>query len=164
MKEVYNNYEKFYNKIYSDFDLNYINDYYNKFYNDFIQCIIPDKINYLCSLGPQSGANAFITQQKLRMCAFPFDNIFSSPKMITHCMNNNFKDFLNKNLYVKHPNKSIKITGHTLYNSRNYNASNLFLFIMIYLMMIYIIVLLEELKDLKIYLNLKIKNYLFRHI
>tara|TARA_B100002051_G_scaffold104070_1_gene99395 strand:+ start:71 stop:337 length:267 start_codon:yes stop_codon:yes gene_type:complete len=46
VKEVYNNYETFYNRIYSDFDLSYINDYYNKFYSDFIRCMISDKINY----------------------------------------------------------------------------------------------------------------------
>jgi hypothetical protein len=53
------------------------------------------------SIGPYCGSAELLNKHNLRIKAYPFDYIFSSLEMITHCINDNFNIFLDKKYYRK---------------------------------------------------------------
>ena len=82
------------------------------------------EINYVCSLGSFCHTVCYLKDNKLRHCAYPFDNIVSSPDMITDCLGDDFKLFLDR---TRH--EEVKITdtvttsNHKLYGKFCHSAS-----------------------------------------
>jgi len=57
------------------------------------------EINYVCSIGSFCHTASYLKDNKLRYCAYPFDNITSAPEMVTDCLRDDFKLFLDKTRY-----------------------------------------------------------------
>ena len=57
-------------------------------------------IRYAASLGPRCHTASFLKRNKLKKESYPFDWIFSNTGMITHCLEDNFKTFLDKSYYT----------------------------------------------------------------
>ena len=57
-------------------------------------------INYVIPLGSQCFSSFFLKKNDLKKTSYPFDWIFSSPKVIMDILDDKFKNFLNKNYYV----------------------------------------------------------------
>jgi len=79
------------------------------------------EIKHACSLGSLCHASQFLKDTNLKRASYPFDWIFSSFDNITHCLEDNFKTFLDKDYYV-----SISRTqcGHKLYHDCMFNHYN----------------------------------------
>ena len=79
------------------------------------------EINYTCSLGPLCHSSQILKQNNLKLCSYPFDWIFSNCDNIIHCIEDEFKIFLDKSYYIKiSPSKC----GHSKYNDRMFNHHN----------------------------------------
>ena len=72
-------------------------------------------IKHVCSLGLFCHTSFIRKRNNLKQESYPFDWIFSDLSNVIHCIENNFKIFLDKSYYV-----SIRETacGHTFYNNR----------------------------------------------
>lgn len=57
------------------------------------------EINYVCSLGGMCHSSQILKRNKLKLCSYPFDWIFSNCNNIIHCIEDDFKIFLDKNYY-----------------------------------------------------------------
>jgi len=66
------------------------------------------------SIGPVCDSADILKIVNLRKNAYPFDYIFSSLEMITHCINDKFITFLDKSYYEYGLDKTS--TKHTIYN------------------------------------------------
>jgi hypothetical protein len=73
------------------------------------------EINYVCSLGPLCHSSGILKQNKLKTCSYPFDWIFSNCDNIIHCINDDFKIFLNKSYYTNITNNKC---GHSYYSKK----------------------------------------------
>jgi hypothetical protein len=73
------------------------------------------KINYTCSLGSLCHSSQILKQNKLKLCSYPFDWIFSNCDTIIHCIEDDFKTFLDKSYYI---NISKSQCGHSKYNDK----------------------------------------------
>ena len=75
-------------------------------------------INYVCPIGTLCRGDTMIKSRDLKKCSYPFDSIFSSEGMVSHCMFDDFKIFLDKSYHytVKNGHES----GHTLYDNLHY--------------------------------------------
>lgn len=78
-------------------------------------------INYVCSLGILCHTASLIKQNNLKKCSYPFDWIFSNPKMIIDCINDNFVTFLDRSLHTKHKDNTENKSGHKLYGEHIFN-------------------------------------------
>jgi hypothetical protein len=58
------------------------------------------KIKYACSLGFNCHAAQFLKDNKLKMASYPFDWIMSDLSGVKHSIEDNFSDYLNKELYI----------------------------------------------------------------
>ena len=82
-------------------------------------------INYIIPLGSQCFSSFFLKKHNLKKTSYPFDWIFSSPKVITDILNDKFKKFLNKDYYVIKDINSDKnqhqiyLPELTMFNHRN---------------------------------------------
>jgi hypothetical protein len=56
-------------------------------------------INHVIPLGSQCFSAFFLKKNNLKKVSYPFDWIFSSPKVITDILDNKFQKFLNKDYY-----------------------------------------------------------------
>jgi len=56
-------------------------------------------IKYVCSLGPRCHTAGFFKRNNMKKVSYPFDWIFSNPKMILHCLEDNFNIFLDKRYF-----------------------------------------------------------------
>jgi hypothetical protein len=65
------------------------------------------------SIGPYCESSIILKQHNLRLNSYPFDYIFSSLAMITHCINDKFDIFLDKQYYTT--GSDDKSTRHTYY-------------------------------------------------
>jgi len=84
-----------------------------------------DTIRHVCSLGQLCQASNMIKNNKLKLESYPFDWIFTSPDIIIHCLNDNFKTFLNRSLYVPHSNEpNMRKCGHSAYRNEMFNHHN----------------------------------------
>ena len=72
------------------------------------------QINYVCSFGSIYHTSQIIKKNKLKLCSYPFDWIFIDYNNIIHCIENNFKIFLDKKYYTS---ISKSRCGHTYYNN-----------------------------------------------
>lgn len=72
------------------------------------------EINEIISLGPNCQSSGVIQYLNYKKRSYPFDWILSNIKIVLDCLNDNFKNFLDKSLYFKN-NKNI---GHSFYLDR----------------------------------------------
>jgi hypothetical protein len=79
------------------------------------------EIKYTCSLGTLCQSSQILKNNNLKKCSYPFDWIFSNPTNILHCIEDDFKIFLNKSYY-----KSISktICGHKYYHPNMWRHHN----------------------------------------
>jgi hypothetical protein len=71
-------------------------------------------INYVIPLGSQCFSSFFLKKYGLKKTSYPFDWIFSSPEVIVNILNDNFKNFLNKDYYAIKDENSKK-NKHLIY-------------------------------------------------
>ena len=76
-------------------------------------------IHHVCSLGTLCLSAQLCKDMKLKLESYPFDWIYSSFKTIMHCINDDFKIFLDKLYYTDVKDKLVghRQCGHTLYHS-----------------------------------------------
>ena len=79
------------------------------------------EIKYTCSLGNLCHASQILKNNNLKKSSYPFDWIFSNNNNIIHCIEDDFKKFLDKSYYVNISNKKC---GHSYYNERMFNHHN----------------------------------------
>lgn len=79
------------------------------------------EINYTCSLGTLCHSSQILKRNKLKLCSYPFDWIFSNCDNIIDCIEDNFNIFLDKSYYIDINNKKC---GHSKYNSNMFNHHN----------------------------------------
>jgi hypothetical protein len=71
------------------------------------------EIKYVCSLGPFCHSSQILKQNKLKKCSYPFDWIFSHYNNIIHCIEDDFKIFLDKSYYISVSDTNC---GHSYYD------------------------------------------------
>ena len=71
--------------------------------------------NYACSLGNLCHSANILKRNKLKLCSYPFDWIFTNSKNVIHCIEDNFKIFLNKSYYIDIHKKNK--CGHKFYHN-----------------------------------------------
>jgi len=72
------------------------------------------EINHVCSLGGLCHSSQILKRNKLKVCSYPFDWIFSNTSMIIDCIEDGFAKFLDKSYYT---NVSPLKCGHSYYNT-----------------------------------------------
>jgi len=84
------------------------------------------EINYTCSLGESCHSSAILKRNNLKLCSYPFDWIFSNSHNIIHCIEDEFKIFLDKSYYntiddnkCEHTYYYKKGCGLNMFNHRN---------------------------------------------
>ena len=74
------------------------------------------EINYVCSLGSFCHTACYLKDNKLLLCSYPFDYIVSAPEMVTDCLRDDFKLFLDKTRYEIYTNWDGSLSSnHKLY-------------------------------------------------
>ena len=63
-----------------------------------------NNINHVCSIGSLCHSSQFIKKNNLKLESYPFDWIFSNLNMIEHCIEDNFKIFLDRQYYTRNTN------------------------------------------------------------
>ena len=82
-------------------------------------------IKYICSLGTSCHTSAFKIRNRLKFESYPFDWIISNPKMILHCLENDFKLFLDKSQYINiFENRSSHLIYGDIFHHHNLLDSN----------------------------------------
>lgn len=71
------------------------------------------EIKYVCSLGSLCHTASLLQRNNIKLVSYPFDWIFSNYKNIMHCIDDDFKIFLDKS-YYKHISESE--CGHEYYD------------------------------------------------
>jgi hypothetical protein len=71
-------------------------------------------INYVCSFGVCCHTAKILQKNNLKLCSYPFDWIFSNYENIIHCIQDEFKTFLDKSFYIHIDTKKC---GHSFYNN-----------------------------------------------
>jgi hypothetical protein len=80
------------------------------------------EINYICSLGTLCHPAVVMKNKKLKLASYPFDWVFSSPKIIIDCLEDDFKKFLDKTNYVNIKNKwNNNQCGHKIFHENFFN-------------------------------------------
>ena len=79
------------------------------------------EINFTCSLGSMCHSSAILKRNNLKLCSYPFDWIYSNCDNIIHCIEDDFKIFLDKSYYI---NISKSQCGHSKYNNLMFNHNN----------------------------------------
>ena len=79
------------------------------------------EINHVCSLGPFCHSSQILKQNGLKKCSYPFDWIFSSCDNIIHCLEDDFKIFLDQSFY--NPISKTQC-GHSYYHPQMFNHHN----------------------------------------
>jgi hypothetical protein len=83
------------------------------------------KIDHVCSLGRMCFSSNLIKRNKLKRESYPFDWIFSTPKMIMNCIEDDFNRFLDKKSYTVHEYEPLeRKCGHAEYNLAMFNHHN----------------------------------------
>ena len=80
---------------------------------DEIKYVCLADIKYVCSFGTLCHAAQILKNNKLKLCSYPFDWIFSNHTNIIHCIENDFDIFLDKSYYV---NLGYNRCAHSYYN------------------------------------------------
>lgn len=71
------------------------------------------EINHVCSLGGLCHSSQILKRNKLKVCSYPFDWIFSNTSMIIDCIEDEFVKFLDKSYYI---NVSLLKCKHSYYS------------------------------------------------
>lgn len=79
------------------------------------------EIKYFCSLGTLCHSSQLLKRNNLKKCSYPFDWIYSDCNTISHCLQNNFKIFLDKSYYREINDMKC---GHSYYHKRMFNHHN----------------------------------------
>ncbi len=79
------------------------------------------EINHVCSLGEFCQTASILKRNNLKLCSFPFDWIFSSYNNIIDCLEDDFKNFLNKSHYESVENDKCE---HLYYDRIFFNHHN----------------------------------------
>ena len=79
------------------------------------------EINYTCSLGTKCQSSNILKRNKLKLCSYPFDWIFSNYDNIIDCIENDFNIFLDKSYYI---DISKLKCGHSKYQKEMFNHHN----------------------------------------
>jgi hypothetical protein len=85
-----------------------------------IRTLVADKVKgsrKFVSLGQNCSTAWYLKQLGLKVESYPFDWVFSSPKIIEHCISDNFATYLNR----AHITNLGKSAGHDLYHSSFFN-------------------------------------------
>jgi len=84
------------------------------------------EINHVISLGSICITASFLKRNKLKLASYPFDWIYSNCNMIMHCLQDDFKTFLDKAYYnsitdttCQHAYYHKKESGLTMFNHHN---------------------------------------------
>ena len=72
-------------------------------------------IKYVASLGPRCHTASFLKRNQFKKESYPFDWIFSSIDMVIHCLEDDFKTFLDKSYYTIQDENSEK-QQHSYYS------------------------------------------------
>jgi hypothetical protein len=84
------------------------------------------EITYVCSLGPFCHTASFLKRNQLKMASYPFDWVFSKLDIVDHCIQDDFKIFLDKSYYVDNGSKwHDNQCGHTKYHINMFNHHDL---------------------------------------
>lgn len=81
-----------------------------------------EPIKEIISLGENCNSAWYIKASGLKKASYPFDWIYSSPKIVAHCIQDNFNMFLDKKFIFK--TRSGNSAGHSFYHSSLYNHRN----------------------------------------
>jgi hypothetical protein len=74
------------------------------------------EINYVCSLGKMCHCAGILQRNGLKLCSYPFDWTFSECNTIIHCLEDDFKIFLDKSYYVDNITRNHGECKHTYYD------------------------------------------------
>lgn len=82
------------------------------------------EINYVCSFGERCHTATFLKRMGLKLVSYPFDWIYSGIDTIIHCVDDDFKIFLEKKYYqdpeIKYKNFDNQC-GHSFYHPNFFN-------------------------------------------
>ena len=79
-------------------------------------------INYVCSLGSLCQSASIIKENNLRLCSYPFDWVFSNNNIVLECIEEDFKNFLDKSYYTDIGHKwNDNQCGHKIYGCNFFN-------------------------------------------
>ena len=80
------------------------------------------QISYIVSLGTACQSAKLLQNHNMRYCSFPFDWIFSNPLIVTSCLKDNFKTFLDPNTHkkVEMKKRSDNIIYHSMLHNKIY--------------------------------------------
>jgi hypothetical protein len=83
------------------------------------------EVNYVCSLGSFCFPANYMRTHNLQKCSYPFDYILTGPEVITDCLKDDFKLFLDKSRHERLVNEGNRISSnHKLYgkfsNGKNF--------------------------------------------
>jgi hypothetical protein len=81
-----------------------------------------DQRYQFASLGENCSSAWYLKQSGLKAESYPFDWIFSSPEIVLHCIEDEFKTFLDKSLIE--PSRDGHSAGHAFYHSKLFNHRN----------------------------------------
>ena len=73
------------------------------------------KIKYTCSLGNRCQTSQLLKNNKLKNVSYPFDWVFSNCNIILHCLEDDFKIFLDKSYYNS---IHLNVCEHTYYYTK----------------------------------------------
>ena len=73
------------------------------------------EINYVCSLGSFCHTACYLRNNKIQHCSYPFDYVLSAPDMVTDCLRDDFKLFLDRTMHEEYIVKKVIISNHKLY-------------------------------------------------
>lgn len=68
------------------------------------------------SLGSLCLTSKLLQSMDMKTESYPFDWIFSNPKMIAHCLNDDFATFLDRSYYVSKSAPNVRRCYHTFYS------------------------------------------------
>jgi len=71
------------------------------------------------SLGPNCHTAGLFKKLKYKKCSYPFDWILTNIKIVNHCINNNFIDFIDRNNYIISKNKHY--SNFLTFKNENFN-------------------------------------------
>lgn len=78
-------------------------------------------INYVCSLDSFCHTACYLRDNKLQHCSYPFDYVISAPEMVTDCLRDDFKLFLDRTRYEEYVYFDGTISSnHKLYGKFSY--------------------------------------------
>ena len=72
------------------------------------------EINYICSLGTRCHSAETIKRNNLKSCSYPFDWCFSDMDIVTDCIKDDFKVYLDPSYYI---HNSENQGGHSIYGA-----------------------------------------------